>query len=105
MKKILFVFGIAFLGVNFQAYSHGPAVKVKKTIKLQNQKIRHGVKSGQLTRGEVKQLKRQQKYLKRTVRRSAADGVITRGEKRRITKKTRKLNRNIARKKHNPINR
>ena len=67
----------------------------------QTKRIVHGVKTGELTKGETKKLVGQQVHIKRTKRRAKADGKITRKERREIRRKQRRANANIYNKKHN----
>jgi len=67
----------------------------------QRARIRHGVKSGELTRRETKTLVKQQVETRQDVKAAKADGVVTAAEKKEIKQDKRKSNRAIYRKKHN----
>ena len=67
----------------------------------QKERIKQGVKSGELTKKETKQVVRQQRDIQRTKKAAKADGVVTKKEKAVINKKQNKASRNIRRKKNN----
>lgn len=72
-----------------------------KTPRHERQRIRQGVKSGELTRAETKTLVNQQKDIHQDKKEARADGVVTHDEKKDIRKDERKASRSIYRKKHN----
>ncbi len=67
----------------------------------QHQRIRQGVRSGELTRGEHARLAAGQRHVHRMERRAKADGVVTPRERRRITHAQNVQSRRIYRLKHN----
>lgn len=67
----------------------------------QSRHIRHGVRSGSLTRRETSRLAAQQARIRAHERRAKADGMVTAGERARIQRQENRANRNIYRKKHN----
>lgn len=69
--------------------------------KRQHQRIRQGVKSGELTRAEAINLRNGQKEIREEKREAKADGVVTPAEKQEIRQDQRKESRKIFRKKHN----
>ncbi|MDB5203036.1 MAG: hypothetical protein JWQ27_2445 [Ferruginibacter sp.] len=77
------------------------AVSAQSASRTQHQRIKQGVKSGELTRHETKTLVKQQKETRQDVRQAKADGIITPGEKKEIRQDKRKSNRTIYRTKHN----
>ncbi|NOT37805.1 MAG: hypothetical protein HOP11_10550 [Saprospiraceae bacterium] len=64
------------------------------------QRIRHGIRTGELNRTEVRELRRENKKIMIAKQRASADGKITRKEARRISKMERKLDRTIYSQKH-----
>ncbi|MFC2084456.1 hypothetical protein ACFLS9_05315 [Bacteroidota bacterium] len=68
-------------------------VKIKKTIL-------HGIKTGELTRGEVKMLAKKSKMLKKHIKKAKMDGIITTKEKRRLNKESNRLKKQIFLQKH-----
>jgi len=75
--------------------------KVVKKQAVQKQRIKQGVKSGEITRQEATKLRTQQKEIRQTKQAAKADGVVTKKERAIINKKQRAASGNIARKKHN----
>ena len=92
------MFLIAFA---FTVQAQPTAKKVRKTQVNQHHRIKQGVQSGELTRGEAVKLKRQQANVQRTKQRAKSDGVVTRKERAVIRKKQTHASKNIAIKKHN----
>lgn len=72
-------------------------------VRQQNQKqrIKQGVKSGELNAQETKVLVKQERKINRIEKRAEADGQVTRAEAVRIENAQDRASRNIARKKHN----
>ena len=67
----------------------------------ENQRIRQGVKSGELTRLETARLAHQKNELKReAIRFKTNDGRLSRAERAHLKRDHRKLNRNIRHQKH-----
>ncbi len=87
-----------FCTVGFAQTAKPRAVK-KQTV--QKERIKDGVKSGEITRKEATVLRAQQKEIRRTKQAAKADGVVTKKERVIINKKQRAASGNIARKKHN----
>ena len=61
--------------------------KVSDKQKNQTVRIKEGVRTGELTRGEAAAMAKDQKELKRMKRRTKADGVVTRKERALLHKK------------------
>lgn len=72
-----------------------------KSSRHERQRIKQGVKSGELTRAETRTLAYQQRDIHQDRKEARADGVVTRAERRHIRKDQRKASRSIYRKKHN----
>ena len=75
--------------------------QIRHRAQNQHQRIRQGVKSGELTRREAKNLRDDQKDLHQDVMLAKADGKVTKGERKIIRKEENKDSREIYRKKHN----
>ena len=67
----------------------------------QRERIRDGVHSGALTRGEAQRLRRQQRRIRRLEERFAQDGHLSRHERRKLNRALDRSSRRIARAKHN----
>jgi len=66
----------------------------------QKQRIKQGVKSGELTKKETKRMVRGQKQLNYLERKAKADGVVTKEERIRLQRKASKESVKIAKNKH-----
>lgn len=121
MKKqiltVIAISGLIFtLAGTATANTHQPRSKkaaVQKQVRLskqalikqrqvkQEQRIQQGIKSGELTRREIRRLQKQQLKIAKEKRHALRDKVITDREYRRITILQDKANRAIYAKKHN----
>jgi hypothetical protein len=93
--KIFFTFIVMVLAI-----SNSNAQVVKHGINQHN-RIKQGVRSGELTRAEAVNLRNGQKEIRQDVKSAKADGVVTAAEKKDIKQDQRKESRKIFRKKHN----
>ncbi|MFN8588485.1 MAG: hypothetical protein U0704_11885 [Candidatus Eisenbacteria bacterium] len=75
--------------------------RVDRREARQAERIREGVRSGELTRGETRQLVQGQRHVHRMEARAKADGVVTPGERARLGHAQNVQSRRIARLKHN----
>jgi len=87
-KKIIAALSFVILAATAQAQSD-------------KNRIKQGVKNGELTKNETKTLIHQQKEIHQEVKEAKQDGVITPVERKEIIQDKRKADRNIYRKKHN----
>ena len=71
----------------------------------QQRRIRHGVRSGELTRREARRLEAQQARTRRMEHRAKADGTVTRRERARLQHRENRTSRRIYRQKHDNQNR
>ncbi len=69
--------------------------------RTQKQRIKQGVKSGELTKGETARLMRMKKDTRRDIKMAKTDGVITRRERKEIRRDKKRSSRAIYRSKHN----
>ncbi len=67
----------------------------------QRNRVKQGVRSGELTRHETKAIAHQKKEMHQDVKAVKADAVITTAEKKEIKQDNKQLNKSIYRKKHN----
>lgn len=101
MKIKMIIIGMFLCGFAFTSQAQTAQKKVVKTQVKQHQRIKQGVKSGELTRAEATRLKKQQANIQRTKKAAKADGIVTRKEKAVIRTKQAKASKNIYKKKHN----
>ncbi len=66
----------------------------------QAQRIRQGVRSGELTRPETRRLARGQRELRQDERMAKSDGVVTARERARLDREADQQSRRILRQKH-----
>ena len=67
----------------------------------QHQRIKQGVKSGELTRPEARNLRGDQRALHQDMKLAKSDGKISRRERKIIKREQKRESREIYRKKHN----
>ena len=99
MNKIIvttLVVCASYLSVNAQTAT--PAIKQNQVE--QKQKIKQGVKSGELTPAEATRLKAQQKRIQQEKKAAKADGVVTHAERKQIKHKQKHAGKNIHHQKH-----
>ncbi|HKK74836.1 MAG TPA: hypothetical protein VJ953_07190 [Saprospiraceae bacterium] len=102
MKKYIFLVALFSLGMVFSASAQSQKTpKASKRQVVQTKRIKQGVKTGELTRGEVAVLGKQQRSINRSKRSAKADGQVTRAERVQIQNRQNRANRNIKRKKNN----
>jgi hypothetical protein len=91
---------VFFLGAfaSSQAQGFKPDIAVRKVV--QNQRIKSGIRSGELTPREARTLHRQQLRLRKLENRLKADGDFTRSEHDRLRTKQRQASATIYRQKH-----
>ena len=74
---------------------------INKRQHEQQKRIRQGVRSGELTRGETKRIEKDEREIRQEERAAKADGTVTAEERKEINKDLNKTNRRIYRAKHN----
>lgn len=99
MKKIIFVVAVILIigTISVQAQST-PAVDQRQ--ENQKERIKEGVKSGELTRAETARLAKNHRELRRMERRAKADGNVTAKERAKLHRKENQNSRAIKRQKH-----
>ncbi len=75
--------------------------QIVKRAHNQHQRIRQGVRSGELTKAEATNLRNGQKEIRQDVKEAKADGKVTKTERKEIRQDQNQENRKIFRKKHN----
>ncbi|MEK6525530.1 MAG: hypothetical protein AABZ22_01520 [Nitrospirota bacterium] len=66
----------------------------------QKQRIKEGVRSGELTREEAKGLRREQREIRAKERAMRSDGVVTREERKELRQDLNEASKHIAEEKH-----
>lgn len=90
---------------------HRPSVATRFTTRFEKRqdrqadRIRHGRRSGALTRDESRRLKREQRRIAQVHERFHEDGTLSRSERRRLEAMQDRASRRIARFKHNEAQR
>lgn len=74
---------------------------IKERQMNQKARIRQGVRSGELTKGEARNLRQEQKTIQAEKKMAKADGKVTAAERAQIRKDQNKASRDIYRLKHN----
>ena len=80
-------------------YNNTPRINQRQ--REQQRRIRQGVRSGELTRGETKSIEKQERDIQQDKRDAKADGVVTTQERREILHDQNQASRRIYRLKHN----
>ncbi len=74
---------------------------IGQTQHHQIERVDQGVKSGELTRPEIKNIKNDIQDVRQDIKLAKADGIITPAERKEIKQDQRQNSREIYRKKHN----
>jgi hypothetical protein len=77
------------------------ASRADRRERKQQGRIGHGIKSGELTKGETRAIENRQRHIHRAEQKAERDGVVTPAEKLRLEKMQDRASRQIYRKKHN----
>ena len=99
MKKVIGLLSFVILVCIPDAQAQNTPL-VDQRQKLQTQRIREGVASGELTHREVVDARHDQRRIRRVERRAKADGVVTTEERARLHRKQNQTKREIRRDKH-----
>ena len=103
MKQVFFIaalMGAMIFGTEANAQSRYNHKRVNHTQVKQHHRIKHGVRSGSLTRQETMQLRRQQMRVQNYKKMAMADGRITPAERKMIRDAQRRANYAIYAQKH-----
>lgn len=83
--------------------THTPLINKQEAN--QQERIKQGKQSGELTRHEARRLRAEQKLIDRKQQRAAADGTVTSQERQRIRKMQDRASEDIYRQKHDAADR
>lgn len=100
MKRFLvLVLAAALFGSVSFAQTATP--KVTKRQHHQQQRIKEGIKSGEVTKGEAAKLEAQQGKIAVDKAKAKSDGVVTAKERAKLQREQNRASKNIYKKKHN----
>lgn len=74
---------------------------VKNRQKVQQKRIKHGVKNGELTVKETAKLEKEQKEIQKQKKEARADGTVTTEERKDLHKEQNQARKHIIKAKHN----
>jgi hypothetical protein len=102
MKRSLFtaVLLLTLFSV-FAAMAQTATPRVDARERRQQARIKQGVKSGELTKGETRRLEAQQGKIKADEMVAKSDGKVTPAERKQLTREQNRANRKIHRLKNN----
>jgi uncharacterized protein (DUF3084 family) len=107
MKKKMFsiltalCLSIMVSSVGFAQEGNTKTPGVRKRQINQQKRIGQGVRSGELTKKEVKKLEHEQREINQEKKEAKADGTVTAEERKEIHKEQNQARRHIYRAKHN----
>jgi len=107
LRPLLVAFAFTCVATAFaQDQNPPPAPKDKTPIvrdrqNLQKARIRQGMKSGELTKGEARKLHQEQKTIQAEKQMAKSDGKVTPEERAKLRKDQNKASKDIYRLKHN----
>ena len=101
MKLRMLLLGLFLVGFTVASHAQKATPKVSKRQVNQQKRIGHGVKNGELTRGEAVKLQKQQGRIRQSKKNAKADGVVTKKERVGIHARQNAASKNIAYKKNN----
>ena len=97
LASIVFITGQAHAG---QERHHPRDPGINHRQHYQQQRIKQGVRSGQLTREETKGLRRQEKSVRQEERAFKSDGQLSKGERKDLHQDLNNLSKEIYQEKH-----
>lgn len=101
MKRIVSILlSVVFVGALGAAALAQSTPSVDRREHRQQRRIRHGVRSGSLTRREAYRLERQQARARAAEARAKSDGKVTARERARLQRRENRTSRHIYRQKH-----
>jgi len=100
MKRFLIVVLAAAL-FGSVAFAQTATPKVTKRQHHQQQRIKEGIKSGEVTKGEAARLEAQQGKIAVDKAKAKSDGVVTAKERAKLQREQNRASKNIYKKKHN----
>jgi hypothetical protein len=102
MKKLVLI-ALLLCSAGLFAQSKTPVVDQRE--KNQQARIKEGVQTGEVTRGEARRLEAQQGKIKADEMVAKSDGKVTNAERRQLKREQNRASKNIYRKKHNGVTR
>jgi len=104
MNKIAAVMSAVLAGVLISAplvWAGDATPEVNARQKNQQDRIKQGVKSGELTKGDTAKMEKQQRHIKQEKKQAKADGKVTVAEQTKLQQDQDKASRQISRAKRN----
>jgi hypothetical protein len=100
MKRLvtLLLAGLFLLGLSVTSMAHTPVINRRQYH--EQQRIRQGIRSGELTRVEAARLEAEQSRIRLDEARARQDGRVTCRERTRINRELNRASRNIYRQTH-----
>ena len=96
MKKILLLSAIVlFMAGSTEAFAQGRTRSGHYNNRQDRQRVRRGIRSGQITRDEARQIRERERQLRAERRAYRSDGTLTREERREIRRNEREQDRYI----------
>jgi hypothetical protein len=94
MKKIFLLCTIALLGLSTETFAQGYGKQAGGGYdRGDRQRVRRGVRSGQITRDEARQLRERERQIRQERRAYRSDGTLSREERREIRRDEREQDR------------
>lgn len=100
MKKVLLV-SMVFGFIYVQMFAQTATPGINKTQRQEQERIKDGIRKGELTKQEARGLERQQAHIQQEKKIAKSDGVVTKNERKHLKKDQAQASKNIFRKKHN----
>jgi len=101
MKRSIVVLLFLMCSVCVGAFAQDKTPVVDQREKNQQERIKEGVKSGELTPAETRRLEMQQGKIKADEMNAKSDGKVTAKERAKLKREQNRASRNVYRKKHN----
>ena len=100
LVKTVVVLGLAAIGLNAYADrgTHDPGVNARQNH--QDERIKQGVKSGELTKREAKGLREERRDIKQLEKAYKSDGTLTRAERKDLHHELNQSSQEIYQQKH-----
>jgi hypothetical protein len=99
LKLNIMIVGVAILivGLAAESFAQPGYWRGRRSV---NRRVEHGIRTGELTRREVREIRQEQRELRRDRRAYLSDGYLSHGERRELRRNQRRLHRLIDRSKH-----
>lgn len=100
MKRMSTILLLAALALSVSVVVAQETPRVDARQKAQKERIKEGMKSGELTKPEAQKIVRQQKAVQKMEEKAKSDGVVTPKERARLQKAQQRTSKEIARQKN-----